>query len=259
MPTPGTVRAVVSALALVVLCLLAAASPAAAAVQRDVAFARPGGVPLRMDVHLPAERPAAGAPVVVWIHGGGFWSGDRSRLTPYARAFAARGWVAATIDYRLLPHTVVQRDGWSVGVPGAVADARAAVRFLRRNAERFGLDPERVAVAGVSAGAITALHLAARASGADRIQAAVAISGFGPPEGLGAGDPPALLLHGTADPVVRLRRATGTCARAREQGGRCTLVRFPGVRHDLATVARPAVVERVSGWLGRRLGHPGAV
>src|SRR5438034_263043 len=80
---------------------------------------------------------------VVLIHGGSWNSGDRWDLAPAARDLAERGFVAATIDYRL------------AGVarfPAAVADARRAVLWLAANGARFGLDPRRIGVFGPSAG-----------------------------------------------------------------------------------------------------------
>jgi gluconolactonase len=97
---------------------------------------------LKMDVY----RPKAGGdklPACVLVHGGGWTGGDKEKFTPLAIALAGRGYVVANIEYRL------------AGVakyPAAVQDCNAAVRFVRANASRFGLDPERIGAWGGSAG-----------------------------------------------------------------------------------------------------------
>lgn len=106
--------------------------------------------PLLLDLHVPATASAhSPVPVVVWMHGGAFWSGDRrylpSDLAPNAvfDALVAAGIAAATIDYRL---------SGEAKYPAQLQDVRAAIRYLRSNAATWGLDPARVGVWGESAG-----------------------------------------------------------------------------------------------------------
>jgi len=87
---------------------------------------------------------------VVWIHGGGWTSGTADVFYPAARYFAARGAVSFSISYRLL-----KADGPTVG--DGIEDCKSAIRFIRAHAAEFGIDPQRVVVAGDSAGG----HLAA--------------------------------------------------------------------------------------------------
>ncbi len=105
----------------------------------------------KLDLYLPAPRPPGAplSPAVVWIHGGGWRGGTKSeaRGKNICSLLAAAGYVAVSIDYRL-------GDGaW----PTNLHDCKNAVRFLRVNAARYGLDPERIAVAGGSAGGHLAL------------------------------------------------------------------------------------------------------
>jgi acetyl esterase/lipase len=120
-----------------------------------VTYARPLGFrPLLMDVHLPS---GGGAPVpcVVWIHGGGWREGDR-RFPPgnwghddqWFRLLVSSGMAVATIDYRL---------SGEAHHPAQLADAQAAIRFLRAKAGPLGIDADRIGVSGESAGG----HLAA--------------------------------------------------------------------------------------------------
>lgn len=95
-----------------------------------------------LDIYLPdGDGPF---PLVVNIHGGGFRMGDKDMLdAPIAEALLAKGIAVASIDYRL---------SGEAKFPAAIEDAKAAVRFLRANAGRYRLDPDRFLVFGQSAG-----------------------------------------------------------------------------------------------------------
>ena len=84
------------------------------------------------------------------FHGGGFRAGSRKGYLAQCIRLAQRGYVAATVDYRLAP---------AAPFPAAVHDVKAAVRYLRANAARLGIDPERIGVTGGSAGGHLALFL----------------------------------------------------------------------------------------------------
>lgn len=102
-------------------------------------YARPGGVPLLLDLRVPDT--AGPHPVIIYLHSGAWISGDRTG-GPALRQ-ATRGYAVASIDYRLAPQHI-----W----PAQVEDAKAAVRWLRANAARFQLDANRIGVFGASAG-----------------------------------------------------------------------------------------------------------
>lgn len=250
---------VVGPLLLVCACLLLVAPPVGAApvgtgpgLEPDLVYSSPEGWPLAMDLARPASSPAGGSPAILLVHGGGFHSGSRDRMAPYLRRFTAAGYVTATIDYRLRPRADVQRLGLEAASSLAQEDAEAAVRYLRTNAARYAIDPKRIVILGASAGAITALNVAARATGRSRVQAAVSIAGFGPISSLDAGDPPLLLLHGTADRAAPIDRARATCRAASAVGERCRLVEAPGLGHH-ALIRRHARISRtVLGWLRKR-------
>lgn len=112
--------------------------------------------PLEMDVYQPAGAPAR-RPLVVFIHGGGWLGGDSHVNGAFVdfpgllSEIAARGYVVASIDYRLSGEAP-----W----PAQGQDVKAAIRYLRLNADRFGIDPDRVAAWGASAGG----HLSAIAA-----------------------------------------------------------------------------------------------
>jgi acetyl esterase/lipase len=231
--------------------LMTPGPPAGPVVDSNVAYATRGGQVLRMDVHRPGRPRPGGSPAIVWVHGGGFHSGTRHRMTRYARFFARRGWVAATIDYRLRSKADVRRHGYAIGEAEAQADAEAALRFLSGRADRLGIDRRRMVIGGASAGAITALNVAARAGGRLPVRAAVAFAGAGPVADIGPGDPPMLLVHGTNDRDVPFARAERTCAAALRAGVTCTLRRVDGAGHGALLARRDRNARRAAAWLRR--------
>ncbi len=122
--------------------------PEGVVVLSDIEYSRVGGR-MAMDVVMPAEGVGP-FPTVVCIHGGGFRAGKREGYLPLAYELARRGYVAATVSYRLSP---------MAQFPAAVEDVKAAVRFLRANAARFRVDPARIGATGGSAGGHLALML----------------------------------------------------------------------------------------------------
>ena len=102
-----------------------------------------------MDIVRPKDtsRPH---PAVLCIHGGGFRAGSRKSYQALCVRLAKEGYVAATVDYRLAP---------KAPFPAAVYDVKAAVRYLRANASKLGIDPEKISTMGGSAGGHLALFL----------------------------------------------------------------------------------------------------
>ncbi len=101
-----------------------------------------------MDIVRPKE--AGTRPAILAIHGGGFRAGSRKGYQATCMTLAQHGYVCATADYRLAP---------AAPFPAAVYDVKAAVRYLRANAKRLGIDPNKIGVMGGSAGGHLALFL----------------------------------------------------------------------------------------------------
>jgi acetyl esterase/lipase len=111
--------------------------------QQDITYATVGGEELKLNLSRP--RDAKGAlPCVVVIHGGAWRAGNRSGHNDVTWKFAQRGYVSATLSYRFCPKYTA---------PAQIQDVKAAVRFLRGNAEKFNIDPKKMGAVGFSAGA----------------------------------------------------------------------------------------------------------
>lgn len=131
-----------------------APTPRRAAPVQELRFARVRRRALRLDLVRPAGPGPH--PVVILVHGGAWRRGHRSDMRGTIRAFAAQGYAAASVDYRLA-------DGVQNVFPGPVSDVRCAVRTLRARAGELGLDGERIAAIGFSAGGHLASMLATAA------------------------------------------------------------------------------------------------
>lgn len=118
---------------------------------------------LLLDVFKPPrEDKVRYRPMVIYIHGGGFVNGTKSSdlSAMICKGFAKRGYVAATIGYRLGVESPRNNAAYYEAMYRAQQDAKAAVRFFRKNAEEYGIDATQIFVVGGSAGAMTALAVA---------------------------------------------------------------------------------------------------
>ena len=122
----------------------------------NVTYARYGERTLEMDIYRP-QAEWGSLPAVVCIHGGGWANGSRANHAQVAQAMASRGYVAATISYRLSGETPF---------PAQIQDCKAAVRFLRANAKQYGLNADQIGAIGLSAGG----HLVALLATSDGVQ-----------------------------------------------------------------------------------------
>lgn len=120
-------------------------------IEEGVVFGTGGGRDLLCDVYTPPGE-VKDAPGVLLVHGGGWRQGDRSQLRGYGIMLGRRGYVCVACEYRLIPESL-----W----PAQIHDVKAALRWMRAEAARLGIDPERIAIEGNSAGA----HLALLAAG----------------------------------------------------------------------------------------------
>jgi arylformamidase len=127
------------------LCVLAFASALVAAepkVHRDLPYAEPKNERQTLDVYAPTE--GKNLPVVVWIHGGGWQAGDKADVQKKPQAFADKGFVFVSINYRLLPDVTIKQ---------MAGDVAKAIRWTHDHARDYGGDADTLLVMGHSAGA----------------------------------------------------------------------------------------------------------
>ncbi len=233
---------------------------------REVAAVRYGSDPAqKLEMFLPAEADVhkGPLPIVVFIHGGGWRSGDPHDYRFIARALAPQGYAVVLAGYRLYPKT---------RYPGMLEDGAAALRWVADNAAAKGGDPGRVVLMGHSAGAYNAVMLAldkrwmaARGLSADALRGVVGLAGpydfypfdteatklsFGkvpdpeetqPVVHARGGGPPLLLVHGTADTRVRPRNSVELARTMTRAGAPTRAVLLDGVTHEglIMLFARP--------------------
>jgi acetyl esterase/lipase len=203
----------------------------------------------RLDIWAPASKADSPRPVLVFFYGGGWAHGTRTEYSYAARPFVEAGYIVVLPDYRKVPQ---------VRFPGFVADSAAAVKWVQANIADYGGDPDQVIVAGHSAGAYNALMLALDKQwlGDKPVQAAISMAGpadfypFTTKRGMDAmgqwpdpaetqpisfvrkDAPPILLIHGSADTVVRIRNANSLLAKQKAAGGDIQLSAYEGASHN---------------------------
>ena len=246
--------------------------PAEIRVERDVAYL-PEDRKEKADIYSPAANPTDQRhAAVLLMHGGGFNDGDKAkgREVQMAVELAKHGYVCMSINYKL----------WNKGIksptwPRSLLDAKTAVRWLRTNAERLKIDPERIAAFGNSAGGNLAAMLATTtpADGLEpdapfagvSTQVSCAIDFYGaldlgnyhdmqmfqqtrtenpevyrkasPLTYVRAGGAPLLIVHGTADETVPVSQAQTMAAALVKAGAEHQLVIVPDAPHTFALVS----------------------
>jgi predicted esterase len=214
---------------------------------------------LLLDLYQPDGDDHARRPAIVWVHGGGFSAGSKTDPKQVANAttFAKRGYVTVSINYRLRSGNVGQ------AIADAQHDAQAAVRWLRRYADRYRVDRNRIAIGGTSAGAITALYVGNHAEDPGTsgnpgyrsdVGAAVSISGFG--GWYSTGDAPAVLFHGREDRTISHSAAVRTCEEYHRYGNVCELHTYEGYGHNLYPDNQREIQDLTAAFLVRHLDLP---
>ena len=230
--------------------------------ERDIVYGKGAGEDLKLSLARPRKQEGT-LPCVLAIHGGGWAAGRKEAHDNLTWELAKRGYVSATVGYRLAPKHLF---------PAQVEDVKCAVRFLRANAEKYGIDPARIGAVGFSAGAHLSMMLGVmgKEDGLEGeggcpdqpSQINAVVSFFGPtdfvnfdfPEAsrpivekwmggpkqekldacrkaspityVSKGDAPILLIQGTKDPLVPHSQATAMVEAMTAAGipGRCDLI-----------------------------------
>ena len=195
-----------------------------------------------LDLYEPEGDAEARRPALIWIHSGGFVQGSKESdgSAQYAAAFARRGYVFVSINYRL--RAPGSSTPWQTMALAAQSDAQAAIRYLRAHADELGIDPQRIAIGGFSAGSITSMYVGynhettgdniSNPGYPSQVQGVIAIEGMGSTDFLEAGDPPLFLIQWNYDPQA-IEYGDAIIARANELGipNEHHIVDSPG--HDL--------------------------
>jgi acetyl esterase len=195
--------------------------------------------------------PGTARPAIVLLHGGGWSAGSPEWVYEAAKRYAGYGAVAVAAEYRL-------SDQKTITPLDAMADARDVIRWMRRNASGLGIQPDRIAVYGVSSGGHLAASLATfddHATGQpspvpnamvlispalslahdgffQKILAGRAAAGdASPDEHVDMVLPPTAIFIGGADTLTPASGARRFCDRVNERGGHCELHVYPGVGH----------------------------
>lgn len=174
------------------------ALPPGVKVLKDLEYGRASNRALRLDLYLP-EQGQKPLPLIIWIHGGAWMAGSKDGPSPALR-FTGSGYAVAQVGYRLSQEAVF---------PAQIHDCKAAVRWLRANARKYDLNPEKVIAWGASAGGHLVALLGTSGGVAElegsvndlkessRVQAVV--DWFGPTDFLHIGDAPSDIAHNASD------------------------------------------------------------
>jgi acetyl esterase/lipase len=248
-----------------------------------------GRKPLAMDVYRPSSRAKRPWPVVVLVHGGAFVEGTRTdpNIVRIARGLAARGILAASIDYRVRPDgpvpsarvapltAAMAKIGLGAAIVAAVDDTLTAVDYVKAHARTLGVDAKRLALIGSSAGGITVDQVAYALDDYGIAGPEVRFvgglwggflvpnpaAGEPPANMLAAGDPPLFTVHGDQDTTVPVQLDDDLVARARAVGVPVTYGRVAGGTHGYdgtqfftrAAFGRQTAFERLLDLTARRL------
>ena len=235
-------------------------------------YRKVGDTELKVWIFEPAQKSAKPLPAIVFFFGGGWTGGSPTQFEPQSRHLAARGMIAIVADYRV-------KTRQDAKPADCVSDAKACVRWVRANAARLGIDPERIAVGGGSAGG----HLAASVAtlpGLDNAKDDKSVSclpnalvlfnpatvlttfpghdlkGFGagldkekfgcepteisPLHHVKKGTPPTIIFHGKADTTVPYATVEKFAEVMKAAGNRCDLVGYEGQPHSFFNKAKYA-------------------
>jgi acetyl esterase/lipase len=224
-------------------------------VERDIVFGRGGNMDLKLNVYRPAPETSKRT-AIIHLHGGGFRGGNKEAVERTAEHLVQRGYVCISSQYR-----IADQAKW----PAQIQDAKAAIRWTRANAANLGIDPDKIVIAGYSAGA----HLSLNAAGNMRrpdyegdggnagvssdVAACIAYypptvtardANIMPPDAsedfardaspsthIGANMPPTILLHATGDTTLPFSGSVQIFEKLRASGVAVELHLFDGLSH----------------------------
>lgn len=251
---------------------LFAPTPENVEVTGNIEYAKVGDKSLQLDMYRPKNLTKP-VPALVFIHGGGWRAGKRNDYRFYCQRYASKGYIAATVTYRLSQEAYF---------PAAVQDVKTAIRYLRANAEKYKIDPDHLCTIGGSAGGYLSMMAgyssevgefegdAGNKGVSSRVQAVVNLYGptdltkpiahensvvmaflegktykqapdlfkkASPLTYVSKDDPPTLILHGTVDAIVPIEQSDLLAEKLKGVGVRYIYDRLPGWPHAMDVAA----------------------
>src|SRR6185312_11558709 len=238
-------------------------------VEKDIVFGKGGSKDLTLDIYRPPSGVTSKRTVIVHLFGGGFFVGNKNAgyIINDAKALGARGYTSVSANYRL------QQEGlW----PAQIHDTKAAIRWTRANAEKIGVDPNRIVVAGYSAGGMLSLMAAGtngrkefegeggNAGVSSDVNACIGVyplasaqiatglfpQGQATPENIAAASPtsyisatfaPTIFVHGTKDGTVPVQSSIDFWTKLQALGVPTTMTLIQGADHAFDNNAPDAV------------------
>lgn len=207
-------------------------------------------MPLLLDVYQPTADPQLPKklPAMILGFGGGWQKGskDVKYIRDLCGYYAERGYVAISIQYRIAKDTPgdsasnAEKAGPFRLMNAAVQDTCDAVRWVRKNADKYDIDPSRIAIGGVSAGAINALNAGLcgpEITGPDaKVAAVISLMGTIAADHIDKDDPPVFIAHGTSDNVVPYAMVKGMVDQLERVKANYSFYPVAGVAHRLQTI-----------------------
>jgi acetyl esterase/lipase len=238
-------------------------------VEKDIVFGKGGSIDLTLDVYQPPAGVTLKRLAIIYLFGGGFFVGNKNAgyIVNDIKALAPRGYTNISANYRLQ-----QQSPW----PAQIHDVKAAIRWTRANAARLGIEPNRIVVAGYSAGGMLAL-MAAGTNGrkefegeggnagiSSDVNACIGVyplasaqiatglfpQGQATPENISAASPtsyisdkfaPTIFIHGTKDGTVPVQSSIDFFTKLHGLGVPSTLTLIQGADHAFDNNAPDAV------------------
>ena len=210
-------------------------------------------MPLLLDVYRPVASPELPEklPAMIFAFGGGWRKGskDVKYIRDLCAYYASRGYVAVSIQYRIQKDNPPATAGPAPGsgkneqfnlMNAAFHDTCDAVRWVRKNAGKYDIDPNRIGIGGVSAGAFNALNAGfcdEKITGPDaEVAAVISLMGAIGANHIDKDDPPVFIAHGTGDNLVPFAMVKGMVQRLDEVGAKYSLYPVDGIAHRLPTI-----------------------
>ena len=271
--------------ALLALLLCICTSATFADLKKDIEFAKPNGISLKLDAYVPDGKGPF--PTIIIVHGGGFNKGDqRSFVPPLFPVLTEAGFAWFTIDYRLYPNA---------NFPDNAYDVETAIRWIKAHANEYNVDLKKLVLMGESAGGTLVSYDAVRAKSDTRVTAVVVFYGVHdwamrredeiagrvapsvwrdvykiPKEGdptqakvlqdvsaithIKKGLPPFLLIHGTDDKQVSYQQSVQFQKKMNAIGNRCELITVEGGQHGMGVINNfPDTKVKMIAWLKKAL------